>query len=268
MERSLRSSGAGIRLPRVIGPGYQHCGALILAKRPSVWNCVSRCGHYRGLYRHCFLFTPTFSQAIAARILRFGIIFWSVYRTSGNSVCLPRFNYSPGFCAPSAILLWSPGAAHLADLKDALFRSFVKQVYRPRLLAFTNLVASRQDRGRIHLQKRNKACKTAEREIALFTEKLSAGRSFYFLSCAHDPVFIAARHTGSLSGRGCRRLFFLQRSPCVYYCQADAGISREKPGAVQPGTSGRVYGKAAFFFLSITFPLYGGDGPTHLRGDN
>lgn len=131
---------AGIRLPRVIGPAISIVGALILGEASIRAGIVSPGVVIIVAFTAIASFsTPTFSQAIAARILRFGIIFLGAFiGLLGiqfaflvliiHLVSLRSFGYP--LMAPLGPLIWR-------DLKDALFRSFWwKQVYRPRLLGF------------------------------------------------------------------------------------------------------------------------------------
>ncbi len=131
---------AGIRLPKAIGSAMSIVGALILGQAAIQAGIVSPGVVIIVAFTAIASFTsPTFSQAITARMLRFIVIFlgailgllgiqFAFLATIIHLVSLRSFGLP--YMAPFGPLI-------LQDLKDAFYRSFWwKQIYRPKLTGF------------------------------------------------------------------------------------------------------------------------------------
>lgn len=131
---------AGLRLPRAIGPAISIVGALILGEAAIRAGIVSPGVVIIVAFTAIASFSsPTFSFAITARLLRFGVIITGaalgLLGIQGSFlilvihlVSLRSFGYP--YMAPYGPLIW-------ADMKDIVYRDFWwRQIHRPRLLGF------------------------------------------------------------------------------------------------------------------------------------
>lgn len=131
---------AGIRLPRVIGPAISIVGALILGEAAIRAGIVSPGVVIIVAFTAIASFSsPTFSMAIAARILRFGMIILGAFLgllgiqfglllMIVHLVSLRSLGYP--YMAPYGPFIWR-------DMKDSLLRAFWwMQLTRPKLLGF------------------------------------------------------------------------------------------------------------------------------------